>query len=165
MPKTANSNVHVELTNDLQAYREPAGPDRPAAARVRPGDPGPEGGGGPALQVACTALHSNLTEKQLKTRARCIACKEKVDSVFRYWADVESGHQQTFLRTQRRLDTAERDIEREEVSAGTGIRDTGLTIKPSDLLFPGPSVVHPVYAPGADQPAAEGPPPPPRVGR
>merc|ERR1711963_173132 len=45
--------------------------------------------------------------------------KEEEDKVARYWSDLESDHQTTFLRTQRRLDnTVERRVEAEERRRG-----------------------------------------------
>merc|ERR1712013_546581 len=45
--------------------------------------------------------------------------KEEEDKVARYWSDLESDHQTTFLRTQRRLDnTMERRVEAEERRRG-----------------------------------------------
>merc|ERR1711974_244303 len=45
--------------------------------------------------------------------------KEEEDKVARYWSEVETDHEKTFLRTQRRLDnTHERRVEAEERRRG-----------------------------------------------
>jgi len=45
--------------------------------------------------------------------------KEEEDKVARYWSDLETDHEKTFLRTQRRLDnTHERRVEAEERRRG-----------------------------------------------